>query len=333
MKDTMLFKDIEVPVLSIEVVVDGHSTIWQRYPGPNGLWVSPLGDDSCRLMDPRRIHPQIVLSEFTDYVKNKYALILDPPAKTGGGVQNTELPRNIKPIKVDVSIQFPTFRWASHYGASSPEAIPTASVIIAGKIELGRLILEDGLSIPGLVVEHSEAIKAEAFVSMSDAQKEFEARAQDAGLLTMVKMFIAAQGAGERAREADSVETKRLLHRMLRKVEGVPPMVDRLAITGESMAAATVRFRQKVNMSNVEWDVYEAMQRRDQNQTRTAHYLGMKQYQVSRIWKKIKAKFMSAGCPITEKLTRHTSRLDVDGVFVKKSTKKRKRHNKVRPTA
>ena len=123
---------------------------------------------------------------------------------------------------------------------------------------------------------------------------------------------------------ADTTETHRLLHRTLRKVEGVPPVLDKLALAGKDMAAATQQFRRTVKMDDDDWEIYNQMELRGHNQTRVARDLGMEPYQISRAWKRIKAAWEAAGYPIAEKVTMGNAVLGEDGVVFKKPTKRRK---------
>ena len=130
-----------------------------------------------------------------------------------------------------------------------------------------------------------------------------------------------------RLHSSGAAETQRMLHRIGRKVEGVPPALDKLALAGKDMAAATQQFRHTVKMDDGDWEIYNRMELRNHNQSWVARDLGMKPYQVSRAWARIKAAWEDAGYPIAEKVTMGNAVLGEDGVVFKKPTKRRKRRS------
>ena len=135
---------------------------------------------------------------------------------------------------------------------------------------------------------------------------------------------------GQHAETLDRVEQQgadnsRLLHRANRKLEGVPPAMEKLALAGKDMATATKQFRQSVKMPEDDWDIYDRMQLRNHNQSRVARDMGVKPYTINRAWKRIKAAWAAAGYPIPERVTLGNAVMGEDGVVFKKPMKRHKR--------
>lgn len=135
---------------------------------------------------------------------------------------------------------------------------------------------------------------------------------------------------GQHAETLDRVEQQgadnsRLLHRANRKLEGVPPAMEKLALAGKDMATATKQFRQLVKMPEDDWDIYDRMQLRNHNQSRVARDMGVKPYTINRAWKRIKAAWAAAGYPIPERVTLGNAVMGEDGVVFKKPMKRHKR--------
>ena len=304
MNITMLFNDIELPVIKLDVI-------------------TLHGSQSCLgILSPKGLGPQV----FSTYIKR-------PKPAPKRRMPYNGLPAIASPNDVDVNIIFPTCRWTARYRAPSPEDIPTVGEVRAGKIVSGDLLLESGLRIPGTMFPYTEAEKAEVYGNLNKKQRESVSSAELQGLTKMLGKVMAKQDAAENARATDSLETHRLLHRATRKLDGVPPMREKLEIATHSMAKATLQFQQRVKLKDGEWEIYDRIEHRHQNQSEVALDLGMKPYQVSRAWKRIRDAFASAGYPLTRKFTLRSAKLDKDGTIVAKPPKKREQFQKTRPSA
>lgn len=175
---------------------------------------------------------------------------------------------------VKVEIQFPTFVWNG--GAVGTEYTPDIlNEILKGEIDRRLdLRLPSGRVIGGTTKGVSdEKIMVNA--------KRIEIKERSGG-------------------QADN-ETQRMLHRMERKLDVVEPLVQKVKAATKSMAAATMEFRKRVKLKDDDWAVYNAMQTPGQTGTQTAKDLGMKQWQVSRAWSRIKEAFEAAGYPMPGK--------------------------------
>lgn len=140
--------------------------------------------------------------------------------------------------------------------------------------------------------------------------------------------------AEEMARLADEQrETQRLLYRHGRKLDNVPPAMQKLQIATHSMATATMQFRQLVKLDDGDWEIYDRIEHKSQNQSEVARDLSMKPYQISRAWGRIVDAFTAAGYPIAKKFSLRSAKLDEDGMLVAKNRKKRKQFQKPRPSA
>ncbi len=128
-------------------------------------------------------------------------------------------------------------------------------------------------------------------------------------------------------------ETQRLLYRHGRKLDGVPPAMQKLQIATHSMAKATMQFMQKIKLDHLHWEIYDRIEHKGQNQSAVARDLGMKPFQVSRAWRRIVDAFTAAGYPIAKKFTLRSAKMDDDGMLVAKTPKKRKPFHKPRPSA
>jgi len=130
-------------------------------------------------------------------------------------------------------------------------------------------------------------------------------------------------------------ETQRLLYRHGRKLDGVPPAMQKLQIATHDMAKATMQFRQLVKLKDdLHWEIYDRIEHKKQNQSEVARALGMESYQVSRAWGRIVDAFTAAGYPIAKKFSLRSAKMDEkDGMLVAKNRKKRKQFQKPRPSA
>ena len=128
-------------------------------------------------------------------------------------------------------------------------------------------------------------------------------------------------------------ETQRQLYRHGRKLDGVPPAMQKLQIATHSMAKATIQFMQKIKLDDLHWEIYDRIEHKEQNQSEVARDLGMKPFQVSRAWGRIVDAFTAAGYPIAKKFTLRSAKLDEDGMLVAKNRKKRKQFQTPRPSA
>jgi len=130
-------------------------------------------------------------------------------------------------------------------------------------------------------------------------------------------------------------ETQRLLYRHGRKLDGVPPAMQKLQIATHDMAKATMQFRQLVKLKDdLHWEIYDRIEHKKQNQSEVARALGMEPYQVSRAWGRIVDAFTAAGYPIAKKFSLRSAKMDEkDGMLVAKNRKKRKQFQKPRPSA
>ncbi len=139
----------------------------------------------------------------------------------------------------------------------------------------------------------------------------------------------------EMARLADAErETQRLLYRHGRKLDDVPPAMQKLQIATHDMAKATMQFRQLVKLKDdLHWEIYDRIEHKKQNQSEVARDLSMKPYQISRAWGRIVDAFTAAGYPIAKKFSLRSAKLDEDGMLVAKNRKKRKQFQKPRPSA
>ena len=140
----------------------------------------------------------------------------------------------------------------------------------------------------------------------------------------------------EMARLADAErETQRLLYRHGRKLDDVPPAMQKLQIATHDMAKATMQFRQLVKLKDdLHWEIYDRIEHKKQNQSEVARALGMESYQVSRAWGRIVDAFTAAGYPIAKKFSLRSAKMDEkDGMLVAKNRKKRKQFQKPRPSA
>lgn len=157
---------------------------------------------------------------------------------------------------------------------------------------------------------------------------EIEAGNKQEGQPPVAAEMSALREETRKAREQnanDAAETHRLLHRATRKLDGVPPVIQKLEIATHSMAKATIQFMQQIKLDELHWEIYDRIEQKNQNQTAVARELGMKPYQVSRAWKLIRDTFTAAGYPIAKKFTLRSAKLDTDGMLVAKTAKKRKR--------
>ena len=143
------------------------------------------------------------------------------------------------------------------------------------------------------------------------------------------------QIADDQRRLADEQrETQRLLYRHGRKLDNVPPAMQKLQIATHSMATATMQFRQLVKLKDdLHWEIYDRIEHKKQNQSEVARDLSMKPYQISRAWGRIVDAFTAAGYPIAKKFSLRSAKLDEDGMLVAKNRKKRKQFQKPRPSA
>jgi len=130
-------------------------------------------------------------------------------------------------------------------------------------------------------------------------------------------------------------ETQRLLYRHGRKLDDVPPAMQKLQIATHDMAKATMQFRQLVKLKDdLHWEIYDRIEHKKQNQSEVARALGMESYQVSRAWGRIVDAFTAAGYPIAKKFSLRSAKMDEkDGMLVAKNRKKRKQFQKPRPSA
>lgn len=136
-----------------------------------------------------------------------------------------------------------------------------------------------------------------------------------------------AQMLGEVKRQG--ADHSRLLHRVNRRVDGVPPLVNKLKERNSpALAEMAAKLTQKIRLGAEQWDTFYALIMEGKTQTQVAIERGMGKkdaYKISREWAEIKRKFLEAGEPVPEKITRHNAVLGEDGVVFKKTTKRHKR--------
>lgn len=195
---------------------------------------------------------------------------------------------------------------------------PTIEDVKGGRIGPAmELELADGRKIPGRV-ESLPAAEINAQKAILDEERE------PGGGNAKVLAILEASA----AREA---ENHRLLHRTLRKVENVPPLVNKLnERNSPALAEMAAKLTQKIRLDAEQWDTFYALIMEGKTQTQVAIERGMGKkdaYKISREWAEIKRKFLEAGEPVPEKITLHNAVMGEDGVVFKKPTKGRIRRS------
>ena len=323
MEKTMLFNGIRVPVLSCDIRKHELRPLSERMPEP---LLMPLGPEPTT---QRGRDARARAEKLNRMLEHEYA---------------QSVSRSHERPTADVfliDIEFPTFRWESVGLSMKAGAVITEDDILAGSFDSWTLLLPDGSNIIGRLTEKrtgERAATAEVFNRALDGLKaqqrkleerkaeisKLSARAEADGLQAMLETIMARQEAECRARAADDAETHRLLHRNGRKLDGVPPAMDKLALAAKDMAAATKQFRQLVKMPDPDWEIFDRMELRNRNQSWVARDLGVKPYKISRAWKRIKEAWAAAGYPLADKVTLGNAVMGDDGVVYKKPAMERK---------
>ena len=121
--------------------------------------------------------------------------------------------------------------------------------------------------------------------------------------------------------ETQGADNSRLLHRVNYKVDGVPPLIQRVKEKNRPLSVGAAKLLQKVRLSSSLWETYTDHWQNGKSQTQIAVERGLSKkdaYKINRECKAIEKAFSDAGEPIPDKLTRHNAEIAEDGEIVKK---------------